>query len=181
MDKYKIVGKVVKAHNMKGEVFVGVFDIAYNFIQKIDEINFIKRGEALSAVEPKDFIKYTVKQARPHKVGKIPGFIFKFNEFSDRTTAEGLKGYQVVASSNEIKKENNIEFLLSEYIGYKVIDEVHEELGAVVSVNNNGFQDFVNIEYNSEIVSLPLLEPLLTSVDHKFNIIKVHLPQGYLD
>ena len=110
----RIIGKIVSAHGIKGELRV------YPLIDSVSEFETFKSVYINEA----EFKVQGFRSAKQFVILKLKGL-------NDRNTAETLSGY-IYAEVNEELNEN--EFFISDLHSLKVIDENNLELGIVVRI-----------------------------------------------
>ena len=126
-----LIGKVVNAHGIKGDVKIKSFttvpaDVCtYSPLLKADdtEIKIKLRSSANSDV-----------------------IIAHIEGVNDRTTAETLKGMEIYTLKSSIIDEESDEILLSDLIGFKILDENSSEIGTVSDIFNYGAGDILEIQ-----------------------------------
>ena len=126
-----LIGKIVNAHGIKGDVKIKSFttipaDLCkYNPLLKFDdtELKIKLRSPANSDV-----------------------IIAHIEGIDDRTIAETLKGTEIYTPKSSIIDEKGGEILLSDLIGFKVLDENSSEIGTVADILNYGASDILEIQ-----------------------------------
>ena len=135
-----LIGKIVNAHGKKGDVKIKSFttipaDLCkYNPLLKFDdtELKIKLRSPANSDV-----------------------IIAHIEGIDDRTTAETLKGTEIYTPKSSIIDEKGGEILLSDLIGFKILDENSSEIGTVADILNYGASDILEIQlYGKEKTAL---------------------------
>ena len=135
-----LIGKIVNAHGIKGDVKIKSFtmnpvDVCnYNPLLKNDnsELKIKVRSSANSDV-----------------------IIAHIEGVDDRTTAEGLKGTEIYTLKSSIIDEESEDILLSDLIGFKVLDNNETEIGTVADTLNYGAGDILEIQlYGKEKTAL---------------------------
>ena len=135
-----LIGKIVNAHGIKGDVKIKSFttipaDLCkYNPLLKFDdtELKIKLRSPANSDV-----------------------IIAHIEGIDDRTTAETLKGTEIYTPKSSIIDEKGGEILLSDLIGFKILDENSSEIGTVADILNYGASDILEIQlYGKEKTAL---------------------------
>ena len=67
------------------------------------------------------------------------------------------------------------------FIGYRVIDEHHGEIGEITDVDESTINVLLQIDHNGEELLLPAAEELILSADHENKTLAVSVPEGLLD
>lgn len=135
-----LIGKIVNAHGIKGDVKVKSFTMnpadvcSYTPLLKSDDSE----------------LKIKLKSA-----GNSDVIIAHIDGVNDRTTAEGLKGTEIFTLKSSIIDEDSDEILLSDLIGFKILNNDSKEIGEVVDILNYGAGDILEIQlYGREKTAL---------------------------
>lgn len=153
-----LIGKIVNAHGIKGDVKIKSFTMnpadvcTYSPLLKTDgsELKVKLRSSANSDV-----------------------IIAHIEGVDDRTTAEGLKGLEIYTPKSSIIDEESDDILLSDLIGFKVLDNNDTEIGVVADTLNYGAGDILEIQLYGKEKSA-----LLSYND--YSIIDQNNEQGFL-
>ncbi|MBP3615607.1 MAG: 16S rRNA processing protein RimM [Alphaproteobacteria bacterium] len=135
-----LIGKIVNAHGIKGDVKVKSFTMnpadvcSYTPLLKSDDSE----------------LKIKLRSA-----GNSDVIIAHIDGVNDRTTAEGLKGTEIFTLKSSIIDEDSDEILLSDLIGFKILNNDSKEIGEVVDILNYGAGDILEIQlYGREKTAL---------------------------
>ena len=135
-----LIGKIVNAHGIKGDVKVKSFTMnpadvcSYTPLLKSDDSE----------------LKIKLRSA-----GNSDVIIAHIDGVNDRTTAEGLKGTEIFTLKSSIIDEDSDEILLSDLIGFKILNNDSKEIGEVVDILNYGAGDILEIHlYGREKTAL---------------------------
>ncbi|MBQ8660505.1 MAG: 16S rRNA processing protein RimM [Alphaproteobacteria bacterium] len=135
-----LIGKIVNAHGIKGDVKVKSFTMnpadvcSYTPLLKSDDSE----------------LKIKLRSA-----GNSDVIIAHIDGVNDRTTAEGLKGTEIFTLKSSIIDEDSDEILLSDLIGFKILNNNSKEIGEVVDILNYGAGDILEIQlYGREKTAL---------------------------
>ena len=135
-----LIGKIVNAHGIKGDVKVKSFTMnpadvcSYTPLLKSDDSE----------------LKIKLRSA-----GNSDVIIAHIDGVNDRTTAEGLKGTEIFTLKSSIIDEDSDEILLSDLIGFKILNNDSKEIGEVVDILNYGAGDILEIRlYGREKTAL---------------------------
>ena len=126
-----LIGKIVNAHGIKGDVKVKSFTMnpadvcSYTPLLKSDDSE----------------LKIKLRSA-----GNSDVIIAHIDGVNDRTTAEGLKGTEIFTLKSSIIDEDSDEILLSDLIGFKILNNNSKEIGEVVDILNYGAGDILEIQ-----------------------------------
>jgi 16S rRNA processing protein RimM len=107
-------------------------------------------------------------------------FLVELEGVSDRDAAELLKGAELSAERDQLPPPDEDEVYLSDLVGCRVLDPAGTDLGEVVSVENNGFQELLTIQ-GAKSWQLPFVDGLVISVDVAAKRIVCDPPEGLLD
>jgi 16S rRNA processing protein RimM len=151
------VGRVAKAHGLRGEVVV---DLWTDQRQRLDPGSVLTtpRGVALHVVS-----------ARPFGRDR---FLVHFEEVLDRTAAESLRGVDLSAEPVEVPGT----LWVHELVGAVVRDAAGTELGRVSAVEANPASDLLVLESGGLI---PVR--FVTGHDDAAGVVDVDIPEGLLE
>ena len=157
------VGRIVKAHGIKGEV-------------SVDPISPLAERFAPGVVLHAGDRTFVVVTARPHQ-GRL---LIGFEGIVDRTTAEGLRG--TVLTADPLPGEDDDgdgrlgddEVWVHDLVGAEVVDTAGVVLGRCTAVVENPASDLLELESGALI-------PLVFHVEHGDGRVVVDPPPGLLD
>jgi 16S rRNA processing protein RimM len=166
---YFLLGRITKAHGLKGAVQV-----------------------MLEASNPDDYLDLESIFVE-HKQRLIPFFIEEFSlqgqnrgiiKFEDVDNIDQAKNY--MASSLYIKEdevsEEDLEAQESmEVIGFQIIDQNLGELGTVSDYYEKVGQDLLAFEYKGQEVLIPIDESIILEINPDTQTVRTVLPDGLLD
>lgn len=164
-DCYKI-GYVAKAHGLKGEVTIIVTEPVD--LDPIESV-FIEQKNTL--------VPYFIKDISDRG---DKAFV-KFEEINSLEQANGIKGCSLFLLKVARPKLKRGEFYDDEVVGFLVEDETLGELGSVTEVSNSGPNRLLSVAVKNKEVLIPLNSPFIKSTNKTKKIIKVALPDGFLD
>jgi 16S rRNA processing protein RimM len=147
------VGRIAKAHGIRGEVFV---------ILTTDRLERVQPGAVLQTARG----PLTVEASRPHQHGHI----VQFAGVLSRNEAEELHG--LVLQAEPIEDEDAV--WVHELIGASVVDVHGSTIGTVASVEDNPAADLLVLESGALI-------PMTFVVSTTDGVVTVDLPEGLLD
>ncbi len=163
-----VLGKVAKAHGIKGEIKIFPYSgQPENFLHY--ETIFITADHRAKG------IKYFIEKSR------IQG---KFVRVSlqgcqTRNDAENLIGSEVTVLRSELPDLNPDEFYLADLEGKRVVTTEGEVLGLVTGILQTGGHDIISIDNDGREYLVPLTREFLVRFDA--NEVLVNLPPGLLD
>ena len=161
------VAYVSKAHGIKGEIFVRLFNVKADWPHPIREI-FI--GDSYSA--------FSVKNHSRHK----QGIIFELEGCQSRQEAESLKGQPVFLPVKKFKSQKGEEIYLAELTSFCVEIVNQGEIGQIQSFKSDKFQDFLcvtNNKLNTEIL-IPFTESYIKDINFSKRRLILDLPKDFL-
>ena len=160
------IGYVAKTHGLKGEVTLIISEpIDFDTIESL----FIEQRNSL--------VPYFVSSFsdRGDKV------FIKFEDVDSTEKASELKGSSIFLPKEARPKLKRGEFYDDEVIGFTVLDENVGELGKITEVSSAGPNRLITVLFNLKEILIPLNSPFILSTNKTKKIIKVALPNGFLD
>ena len=159
-----LIGKVLDAHGIKGDIYCFVFSGDASWVPKLKEIYLNEN-------------KFIINRAKPFK----KGFIANLETVTDRNRAEELKGADVRVASQMFISQPGEAFYLVELLNYTVRDKVLGQVGAVESFSSNGIQDLLVVQGSGKSYEIPFVKEFVTRIDHDNKVIEMSLPEGLLE
>ncbi len=86
---------------------------------------------------------------------------------ADRNTAETLRDLIISVEADDLEELGEEEYYFMDLVGCMVSNELGEELGEVVEVENYGAADIINIHLGYTTIAVPFLREVFVSVDVK--------------
>ncbi len=161
-----VVGNVVGAHGIRGEVVIHFHDGTDRELLTGDPIRLTLPG--------KPYTSYRVTSARPHK-GR---FIVALDTITDRNKAETLIGAAVVADRASLPPLDDGEYYWRDLIGLSVVDTADRHLGTLTAIFPTGSNDVYVVQQGADEILVPALESVVVSVDLDAGVMRVDLPEG---
>jgi 16S rRNA processing protein RimM len=144
-----VVGRITKAHGLRGEVAVQVFsDNPDRFADGATV--YLEGGRAL-----------TVTTAR----WTGARLLVAFEGVPDRTAAEALRGRSLVVPRSMLPELAEGEYWPHELIGCEVVTEAGRSLGRVTDVIENPANDLWAVDDDGVEVLIPAIREVVTEVD----------------
>lgn len=174
MDDYLVVGRIGRAHGLRGDVSVDL---------RTDEPDRrFARGAVLDvqAPRPGDGVPatLTVAGSRWHS-GRL---LVRFDQIGDRSAAEAARGWQLtVRLDPDESPEDPEEFYDHQLVGLRVEDGDGLVRGTVTAVEHGGSQDLLHIEVEGRDVLFPFVRELVPMVDVPGGRLRVEDRPGLLD
>lgn len=158
-----LIGKVIDAHGIKGDIYCIVFSGDTSWISKIKILNL--NDESFEVLKIKAFKK---------------GFIATLTGFADRNKAEEYKGSEVLVDSSLFISKHGESIYLSELLNFSVEDKILGKIGHIDSFSSNGVQDLLVVSNNSKTFDIPFVKDFVVNIDYTNKIIQMSLPEGLL-
>jgi 16S rRNA processing protein RimM len=167
-DKYILLGKVAKAHGIKGEVKLIAFS---------GEAKSITRCPRLTLISPENniFPDFDVLKAR---IGKKE-VIARLEGINDRNHAEELVGCGILALKEDLPSLEGDTFYLHELEGVSVKTADGNIIGTVEAFFDNGVQDIIVVRDGKVEYLIPLIPGMIVSRDK--SSITIAPPPGLLE
>ena len=169
--EYYCVGKVTKAHGIKGELFIHLFSGQADWLEQLEAL-------VLSPTKtPENLQTFAIEKMRVHK----SGLILKPKGVDDRNRAEALnKSYMQIPTSLLVASPGEPRYL-HEYLGFTLVDAQDKPLGKIVDFSNNGAHDLFVVQGVEKVFEVPFVDEIVGSIDMNQKIICVDLPEGLMD
>jgi 16S rRNA processing protein RimM len=152
------VGKIVKAHGIKGDVLV---------LLSSDRVERLNPGSVLSTSRG----DVTVTRSAIHQ----GAYIVKFAEIADRTAAEGWRNTVLSAEKLVDDEEDDDVIWIDELFDAQVVSEDGQVFGTVVSVEENPASDIMVLD-NGFLVPLAFVVEVVAN-----ERIVIDPPEGLFD
>jgi 16S rRNA processing protein RimM len=165
--RYLAVGKVTRAHGLRGEIVVAVLT---EFPGRFAETELVYLGNEFEAEA------YRLESYRWHK----HTILLKLAGVADRTQAEQLRGQLVQVPVEEAMPLPEGSFYLYQLLGLQVITTEGETLGPIVNILETGANDVYVVERQGEELLLPAIAEVVQSVDLAKGQMIVKLIDGLL-
>ncbi len=164
-----LVGRVAKAHGVRGELAVEV---------RTDDPQRRFAAGCVLDTEPAERGPLTVDAARWHR-GRL---LVRFREVPDRSAAEALRGtLLVVDSSSSPATEDPDEFWDHDLIGLTAALRAGEVVGEVVDVLHPPGADLLVVRRDEREVLVPFVAAIVPEVDLAAGRVVLDPPEGLLD
>jgi 16S rRNA processing protein RimM len=167
-----VVGRVVKAHGVTGEVAVDV--------RTDDPETRFAPGTRLRA-RPKGGRPeqaYVIDSAREHS-GRL---LVRFAGVGDRETADSLRGTVFIVDSGDLPPiDDPDEFYDHQLEGLRVVTTVGVEVGTVAEVLHTAAGELLSIRAGAGEVLVPFVSAIVTAVSLEDRTIEIDPPEGLLE
>lgn len=168
-----IVGRVVKAHGITGEVVVDV---------RTDDPDLrFAPGSTLRARKPRDGGEersYVVESARQHGAR----LLVRLAGVTDRDGADALRGSLFVIHSDELPPIDEADTYYDHQLeGLRVWTTAGQEIGVVTEVLHTAGAELLAVKGDSGEVLVPFVGAIVISVSLDDGTIEIEPPDGLLD
>ncbi len=167
-DKYVLLGKITKAHGLRGEVKIFSFSGQPENFSGYKEIVLVDLTGNLS-------LPLTVEKHRVQ--GKT--VIVQLASVNSRNRAEELLGKGVLLEKNLLPDAVEGEYYWYQYEGKLVLDQNGRTIGRVESLFSNGAQDIMIVKSGEEEILIPITESIV--VRESAEELVVNPPPGLLN
>lgn len=162
-DRYVLIGKVTKAHGIKGELKVRAYSDQVTSITRLQHLFLVSAQGLLSP-------RYLVARARAGNKEAIVQLV----GVSDRNLAERLCGMGVLIEKKDLPELEGAGFYLHELEGLEVVTESGRSVGIVSAFFNNGVHDLLVVDSGENEIMIPLIPGMITARDKKYLTISLH-------
>lgn len=170
MSSLKLVGKIIEAHGLKGEVFVHIFSKEAPWLKQIKTIG-------LGPTTTKSEREYEVTKASPHR----HGIILKFKGVDDRNASEAIEKQFLFIDADHLVSKKGEAIYLKEIEGFEVFDQ-DKSVGKIEGFSSNGPQDLlVVVTPDEREVEIPFVEAFLVDIDFEAKKVLMNLPPGLVE
>lgn len=162
------LGKITKAHGLKGQVnFYLDVDNPYEY-EGLDAV-FVEMDSGLMPI----FIENLNISAK-----KVIATLEDHEHIDDVQYLINKSLYLPQAALPELEED---QFYYHEIVGYKVIDEREGDVGEIEDVLEYPQQALIQMDHNGSEVLFPVKDEIIKKVDKKEKIMYVDLPEGLLE
>lgn len=167
-DQIKKIGKVIDAHGIRGDLYVGVFS---------EDISWLENIKKLTLNLDETSTQYEITMKKPHK----KGFICHLKGINDRNQSELLKGADVVVDAETFVSKNGEQPYLSEILNFSVYDK-NKKIGQVTAFSSNGAQDLLIVQdfESNKTYEIPFVKDFVTEMNFVEKKVMMNLPEGLL-
>lgn len=108
--------------------------------------------------------------------------LVKLENVDSEADAREFAGKEVFYALDEVDEDALLgDISWDNFVGYRVIDEQHGELGSITAVDESTANVLLQIEHNGRDVLLPAVEELIKEADHEARVLHVCVPEGLLE
>ncbi len=166
--RYLAVGRVVRAHGIRGEISATVLT---DFPERFETTEWIYLGNEFAAEA------YRLEKYRWHK----KNILLTLTGVTDRTQAEQLQGQFVQVPIEEAITLPEGSYYLYQLIGLQVVTTDNKVLGKIVDILETGANDVYVVKGDeSRQILLPAIPDVVKSIDMERSLITVELIDGLI-
>jgi 16S rRNA processing protein RimM len=167
-DGYLEVGKIAKAHGLKGEVLVHLETENPEVYLDLESV-FVEIKQKL--------VPFFIEDIRLSNTKAI----IKFEDFNKVEQTQSVLNAKIFLPREIVEELDDERYIFSDLIGYKIEDERLGVLGAVTEIYELPGQDLLAIQHEGEEVLLPMNDDFILEVDNEAKLIRTSFPEGILD
>lgn len=167
-DDYILLGKITKAHGLRGEVKIFSYSGHPENIGTYGELVLVDGSGTLSA-------PVTVRRSRVQ--GKIA--IVQLESINSRNEAEGIEGRGILLPKTFLPDPGDDEYYWHQYEGKLVVDINSTVIGRIKALFNNGAHDVLVVESDGQEILIPVTKEIVVKEDKEKLI--VDPPPGLLE
>lgn len=173
-DQFKSVGKIRRAHGIRGELFLISFSKSFDWLSDINEASLVKKEANAEGKLEEVRYQFQIKKSKDHKVGRI----LKLEGIEDRTKAENFEGAVFQVPQSIFKEIEKDDYYLLQLKGFSLFDTKGELRGEVINFGNNGAQDLLVVQSEKSQFEVPYVDELIEQLDFAEKKIVMNLPEG---
>ncbi len=167
--RFLAVGKIIKAHGIKGELKAIVYSQDISQFAAYKEVFLPKKL---------GFSKYPIKRIREQ--GKYT--LITLEGIKDRTSAEALAGLEIFVDKNSLPPLKDDEYYWYQLYGLKVVTKEGNNLGIISYIFNNGAHDvYVVQDKNKKEILIPATDEIILNIDLTQGIMEIDPLPGLIE
>ncbi len=163
------MGKIVSKYSFKGEVLVKL---------DTDDPEIYKNMESVFVSLGGNLVPFFIEKCRLHKSSLLR---IRFEEITNEADANRIMGSELYLPLEFLPKLTGNKFYYHEVIGFALEDNVHGNIGTIISVNDSASQALFEAEKEGKKLLIPINDNIITKVDRERKTIHVSTPVGLVD
>ena len=168
-DNFILIGKVVSAVGIKGEVKVYTYS---------DNWDNYKQDNSVYIGDDKNIDLIKIESLRIQK--GLP--IIKFEKVADRTQAEKLVSFNLFVDMDNLDELPEGTYYIRDLIGCEVHDLNEGPIGKIEDVSQNAAQDLYKIRTKTgKEIYVPAVKEFVKKIDMETRIINIELITGFME
>jgi len=165
--RYLAIGKVVRAHGLKGEISVTVMT---EFPERFEVTEQVYLGDQFEATP------YQLESYRWHK----DNVLLTLSGITNRDEAEALKGQLVQVPVEEAMPLPDGVYYHYQLVGLEIVTTTGERLGVLSDVMETGANDVYVVDSEGKETLLPAIADVVKSIDMEKGRIVVEVIEGLI-
>jgi len=168
-DDFYYLGKILRTHGNKGQVLVhlDVDDpMAYS---SMESVYLDLHGESVP------FFITSLEMKHNRKA------VLKFADFDTTDDAESLEGIEMYLPVTGLPVLKGKRFYFHEIRGFRVIDQVHGEIGVIKDILELPHQSLFQVIHGEKEILIPVVDEIILKVDRKNKILMIAAPPGLIE
>jgi len=167
--KFIALGEITRGHALQGEV---AFRPLKNIQGLLEQVTQVLLQFPDGREEEFNLLRWR---------GQGTKALLLFEGITDRTAADGLRAAQLLADRADLPKLPAGEYYPGDLVGYTVVSSTGEAIGPVEDNWQLPASDVLQVDYHGREVLIPVVEPVVISVDHDSCKIVINVLEGLLD
>jgi 16S rRNA processing protein RimM len=165
------IGRVSRAHGLKGELRVDLFFDGSDALDQVDELWLSRQPETPAGAQ-----RHVIEEARP-----VPrAYLVKLAGVVERNGAEALKGSTVWVSRSALPASDDSEYYLVDLIGARVVGP-EGEVGTVIEIATHPSIDALVIKTpDGRTVEQPLVPDWILRVSVAEKLVELSTLEGLI-
>ena len=163
------LGNIVKKHSFKGEVVIKL---------DTDEPELYKNMESVFVDLGGNLVPFFIKKSSLSRSTMLRVY---FEDVNSEEEADFIMKAGIYLPLNLLPKLEGKQFYFHEIIGFRVIDEIHGDVGVLVYINDKAAQPMFEIENGDVEIFIPMIDDFIKKIDRKNKQIHVKTPEGLID
>lgn len=168
------IGRVKRAHGIHGALEVFLYSKALDGFRDLNNVLLTRPGKWAG----EETTRFEIKRAREKQKGLV---ILELNGVLDRTTAEQLKGCEVLCETCDLPPLEEDEFYWFEIEGFEVVDINGHRLGVVTGCLETPGHDLIVCEGNKGEFLVPVVAEILKEIRRPQGQIVIAPPPGLME
>lgn len=140
-----------------------------------DDPEIYEKMESVFVSLGNNLIPFFIKRCRLHKSNLLR---IDFEEVKSESDADRIMRLDLYLPLTLLPKLTGNQFYYHEVIGFKVMDEVHGNIGVIESVNDSTSQALFEIKKGDKQLLIPINDEIIKKVDRQAKSISVSTPEG---
>lgn len=165
------IGKFIKPHGVKGEI---AFAFDNDIFDRVDCSYLICKIDGI-------FVPFFIEEYRFK--GSTTALI-TFQDVDDEKKAQRFSGLDVYFPRTyleEAEEDEDLEYSWQFFIGFKVIDQKHGELGVIQSIDESTINTLFVVENGDKEYLIPAVDEFIVDIDAKNKILTTKLIEGLIE